>query len=204
MIAKKKINMDNRLEDLDASLQDFETPFSNPNSYHFQPSVTKNQNSHPASSVVTQTQAQPLRRSEAASIEMGSLSEAEDSETSSVAGYSPAAWRRLGNGDKSPGFWKRDSLGGSRADSPLNHRGNQDIGYDEDDDPGLSDDDLHRAVRTKLPRGSQSPDKGMTPAPEGPEEETIKFNKLGGLKGSEETDTSPSDNCQYYELHHYH
>ena len=59
------------LDDLDASLEDFEPPPS------------------------------PLP-SEAATTD---LSEVEDSEIGSAGGYSPPAWRRLGNGDRSHELW---------------------------------------------------------------------------------------------------
>ncbi|KAG7128404.1 hypothetical protein HYQ45_011952 [Verticillium longisporum] len=86
----------------------------------------------------------------------------------SPGGYSPPAWRRLGNGNRDSGFWRKtnDILGtfpprGSRASSPA---------YDDAD--LLGDDVLDRAVRTRLPTGSMSPDKRRSPSPAPKHEET--------------------------------
>ncbi|KAF3358704.1 GDP-mannose transporter [Verticillium dahliae VDG1] len=86
----------------------------------------------------------------------------------SPGGYSPPAWRRLGNGNRDSGFWRKtnDILGtfpprGSRASSPA---------YDDAD--LLGDDVLARAVRTRLPTGSMSPDKRRSPSPAPKHEET--------------------------------
>ncbi|KAL9941323.1 hypothetical protein ACHAQF_005109 [Verticillium nonalfalfae] len=86
----------------------------------------------------------------------------------SPGGYSPPAWRRLGNGNRDSGFWRKtnDILGtcpprDSRASSPA---------YDDGDLPG--DDVLDRAVRTRLPTGSMSPDKRRSPSPAPKREET--------------------------------
>ncbi|KAM0286730.1 hypothetical protein ACHAQH_000750 [Verticillium albo-atrum] len=85
----------------------------------------------------------------------------------SPGGYSPPAWRRLGNGNRDSGFWRKtnDILGSfpprdSRESSPE---------YDERD--LLGDDVLDRATRTRLPTGSMSPDKRRSPSP-APKNET--------------------------------
>ena len=92
------------------------------------------------------------------------LSEMENS-TVSAGGYSPPAWRRLGNGDKSSGFWRKgDHLLGygglpphwrSRESSP------EYDSVDEDDEEILA-----AAIRTRLPTGSMSPEKERSPEPE--------------------------------------
>ncbi|KAL2147303.1 hypothetical protein VTI28DRAFT_10293 [Corynascus sepedonium] len=95
---------------------------------------------------------------------------ASDSEAS-AGGYSPPAWRRLGNGDRSSGFWRRgDDLANNMFD-----------GEDDDDDfdggrsressPEYESADegdaiLAQAIRTRLPTGSLSPEKGASPEPE--------------------------------------
>ena len=114
-----------------------------------------------------------------------------DSDTGSAGGYSPPAWRRLGNGDRSSGFWKRKQKqlqsqrrgrrrGGNADDidpdaddkgdseSPVTRETSPDS--DDSEDLDLDDDDidgvLQQAIRTRLPRGSESPLKHMSPAPE--------------------------------------
>ncbi|EXM34961.1 hypothetical protein V3481_011326 [Fusarium oxysporum f. sp. vasinfectum] len=128
------------LEGLDASLQDFDLPPSPSLPHH------------------------SAHRSEAAMTE-GDL---EDSETVSAGGYSPPAWRRLGNGDRSSGFW--------RAPQDFMHRGMSTLResspeLDDSEDDGV----LERAIRTRLPRGSQSPGKGRSMSPEKADDPTIQF-----------------------------
>ncbi|KAF4338305.1 hypothetical protein FBEOM_7839 [Fusarium beomiforme] len=128
------------LEGLDASLQDFDLPPS--------PSLPHHSTHH----------------SEAAMTE-GDL---EDSENASAGGYSPPAWRRLGNGDRSSGFW--------RAPQEFMHPGMSTLResspeLDDSEDDGV----LERAIRTRLPRGSQSPGKGRSMSPEKMDDPTIQF-----------------------------
>ncbi|PHH86339.1 hypothetical protein CDD83_10385 [Cordyceps sp. RAO-2017] len=113
------------LDGLDASLQDFEPPVS------------------PTS----------MRHSSALPSEPA-MDELEDSDTGSVGGYSPPAWRNLGNGDRSRGFW-----------NPQQERYRP---FSPDTDDGPSEDDmvLEKAIRTRLPQGSLSPDKGRSPSPD--------------------------------------
>jgi hypothetical protein len=98
------------------------------------------------------------------------LEDDSDSEAS-AGGYSPPAWRRLGNGDHSSGFWRKSDgmsggLGGggydfdeammmlsSRESSPE---------YESADEGGQI---LAQAARTRLP-GSMSPAKERSPEPE--------------------------------------
>jgi hypothetical protein len=128
-----------RLEGLlEASLRDFEHPPS-PSLHH-----------------------SALHRSEAAMTEVDE--DLEDSEIASVGGYSPPAWRRLGNGDRSSGFWRgpHDVLA---ALPPLH----EDVDFDDSEDDLI----LERAIRTRLPAGSKSPDKGRSPSPSRTEDRTI-------------------------------
>jgi hypothetical protein len=78
--------------------------------------------------------------------------------------YSPPAWRRDGNGNRSSGFWNSrhgmgTSLGkrsrGSRESSPE---------YESADDG--EDQTLAAAARIRLPTGSLSPEKGRSPSPD--------------------------------------
>lgn len=81
-------------------------------------------------------------------------------------GYSPPAWRRLGNGDRSSGFWRKG------GDNLLGYGGlPSDLEYDsideyDDDDNDDDDDILAAAIRTRLPTGSMSPEKERSPEPE--------------------------------------
>ncbi|KAF9783656.1 hypothetical protein IL306_008502 [Fusarium sp. DS 682] len=144
------------LEGLDASLQDFDLPPSPSLPHH------------------------SAHRSEAAMTE-GDL---EDSENASAGGYSPPAWRRLGNGDRSSGFW--------RAPQEFMHRGMSTLResspeLDDSEDDGV----LERAIRTRLPRGSQSPAKGRSMSPEKMDDPTIQFQL--------EEKTSPSRELSLHE-----
>lgn len=123
-----------RLEGLlEASLRDFEHPPS-PSLHH-----------------------SALQRSEVAMTEADE--DLEDSEIASVGGYSPPAWRRLGNGDRSSGFWRgpHDVLA---ALPPLHE---DDVDLDDDSEEDMV---LERAIRTRLPVGSKSPDKMRSPSPD--------------------------------------
>lgn len=93
-------------------------------------------------------------------------SEEEEGSEASAGGYSPPAWRRLGNGDRSSGFWRKgedlmmmygdedDGVGRSRESSPE---------YESADE---GDEILAQAMRTRLPTGSLSPEKERSPEPE--------------------------------------
>lgn len=96
------------------------------------------------------------------------LSEMENS-TVSAGGYSPPAWRRLGNGDKSSGFWRT-------GDNPLGYGGlpprfrsrsrESSPEYDSMDDDYDNEETLAAAIRTRLPTGSMSPEKERSPEPD--------------------------------------
>ncbi|KAF4808508.1 hypothetical protein CGCSCA5_v012333 [Colletotrichum siamense] len=99
----------------------------------------------------------------------------------SVGGYSPPAWRRLGNGSRDSGFWRRseDILGAfPPPDRRLfGHRSRE--SSPELDTEDEDEDVLRRAMRTRLPTGSMSPDKGRSPSPEPRiDDRTIKLNEL--------------------------
>lgn len=94
--------------------------------------------------------------------------EEEDSDIASVAGgYSPPAWRRLGNGDRSSGFWKGPHDDMLSTIPPL-------LGDPESDYEDEESEVLDRAIRTRLPRGSQSPGKGRSPSPQPVDDRTLR------------------------------
>ncbi|KAI1648964.1 hypothetical protein F4815DRAFT_499702 [Daldinia loculata] len=77
--------------------------------------------------------------------------------------YSPPAWKRLENGDRWYGNWResRDILGGFDQPRRINHTNNS----------IFQNDIFEAARRTRLPTGSLSPEKGVTPEPESPTED---------------------------------
>ncbi|PHH59329.1 hypothetical protein CDD81_3379 [Ophiocordyceps australis] len=96
----------------------------------------------------------------------------DESETASVGGFSPPAWRNLGNGDRSRGFWKSahqvvQSPHRRSYRSPRLYFHDSDEGSDDEETlPSEHDMILEQAIRTRLPQGSLSPDKGTSPSPE--------------------------------------
>lgn len=89
----------------------------------------------------------------------------DDSDMASGGGYSPPAWRNLGNGDRSRGFWK----------PPRPDHFHRTLSPDSDDEYRSGDDVvLEQAIRTRLPQGSLSPDKGRSPSPPPTADATIK------------------------------
>ncbi|KAF5484182.1 hypothetical protein CGCF413_v014728 [Colletotrichum fructicola] len=112
----------------------------------------------------------------------------------SAGGYSPPAWRRLGNGSRDSGFWRRseDILGAfPPPDRRLfGHRSRE--SSPELDTEDEDEDVLRRAMRTRLPTGSMSPDKGRSPSPEPRiDDRTIKLNEL------QWKETSPSEDIRF-------
>ncbi|ROV94124.1 hypothetical protein VPNG_09337 [Cytospora leucostoma] len=95
------------------------------------------------------------------------LSEMESS-TVSAGGYSPPAWRRLGNGDRSSGFWRKgDNLLGYGGLPPQGRRSMESSPEYDSADESLDDEEiLAAAIRTRLPTGSISPEKERSPEPE--------------------------------------
>ncbi|KAL7788843.1 hypothetical protein V8C43DRAFT_108801 [Trichoderma afarasin] len=147
-------------ERLDASLRDFETP---------------------ASPLSTTRNSSVLPPSEAA-IEDDLLA---DLDVASAGSYSPPAWRRLANGSRSNGFWRPPSHDALGAMAPMRlHMRNtpfSDRDDDDDDDDDLDhdldnqNDILQRAIRTRLPTGSMSPDKVRSRSPEGNRSGTLRL-----------------------------
>lgn len=151
-------------ERLDASLRDFETPVSPPLS------TTRNSSVLPSE----------------AAIEDDLLA---DLEVASAGSYSPPAWRRLANGSRSSGFWRPPSHDALGAMAPMRRLGARDTPFSERDDDDDDDDDLddldhdhdarneilQRAIRTRLPTGSMSPDKVRSRSPEGNRSGTLRF-----------------------------
>ena len=151
--------MGDPLDGLDASLQDFEHPVS--------PTSMRHSSALP---------------SEPATEDL------EDSDIGSVGGYSPPAWRNLGNGDRSRGFWKPQPTR-CRAMSP-----------ETDDDQSEDDVVLEQAMRTRLPRGSSSPDKGRSPSPGPVVNSTLGVKRKGQSLEMPLTDTRASpqpENCEF-------
>ncbi|KAG7286572.1 hypothetical protein NEMBOFW57_008883 [Staphylotrichum longicolle] len=143
MTASTTITALGPLDQVDASLDDFAPSIGNPNRLPF---------------------GYPSAHSGFRSDDMSETG-VSDSEAS-AGGYSPPAWRRLGNGDRSSGFWRKgddlmmmfdaddDDAGRSRESSPE---------YESADE---GDAILAQAIRTRLPAGSVSPDKERSPEPE--------------------------------------
>lgn len=94
------------------------------------------------------------------------LSEMENS-TVSAGGYSPPAWRRLGNGNRSSGFWRKgDNLLGYGGLPPQWRSRESSPEYDSVDEDCDDDQILAAAIRTRLPTGSMSPEKERSPEPD--------------------------------------
>ncbi|KAK1827693.1 hypothetical protein QBC39DRAFT_393586 [Podospora conica] len=152
------------LDQLDASLEDFEAP---------PPSRHENNNNRPPFGYPSTHSG---FRSDS---EIGEEEEEEDVSDSeaSAGGYSPPAWRRLGNGDRSSGFWRKsDALGGgggfaaAAADFEAMHLmlGEGESSREASPEYESADEGervLAQAVRTRLP-GSLSPEKERSPEPE--------------------------------------
>lgn len=172
------------LDDLDASLGDFEPPDS-----PLPP--------HSASVTTAGTDRESLAAEEDRA--------GEDSDSASAGGYSPPAWRRLDNGDRSSGFWRggRDILGAvplrldsPRGTSPERSYGDSDYGDDGELDDSEDEDVLERAIRTRLPAGSMSPEKGISVSPERQDEDrTLRAGDMGPAAGFDRTPSPPPDNC---------
>lgn len=129
---------------LDASLQDFESVSRSPPPFRY-PSTH-------SGFLKSDTEAD--------------LSEMENS-TVSAGGYSPPAWRRLGNGDRSSGFWRKgDNLLGYGGLPPQWRSRESSPEYDSVDEDCDDEDILAAAIRTRLPTGSMSPEKERSPEPD--------------------------------------
>ncbi|KAK3349925.1 hypothetical protein B0T25DRAFT_459773 [Lasiosphaeria hispida] len=145
------------LDHLDASLEDFEPSIGASSPRHYPPRHPPF--GYPSAHSGFRSDSE-LGEEELEALEDDSASEA------SAGGYSPPAWRRLGNGDRSSGFWRKsDGLSGGLG-------GGGAAGYEWEGSRETSpeyesaDEVLAQAVRTRLPRGSMSPDKERSPEPE--------------------------------------
>jgi hypothetical protein len=100
--------------------------------------------------------------------------------------YSPPAWRRDDQGNRSSGFWDRVgvSRGDSRESSP---------DYESADDG--EDETLAAAMRTRLPTGSLSPEKQGTPASDGFEDDSGD-DVFGAVEGKEVGIPETPSNCK--------
>lgn len=103
----------------------------------------------------------------------------------SVSGgrFSPPAWRRDGNGNRSSGFWNRgNSMLGKRSREDSRESSPE---FESADDGG--DETLEAAARTRLPTGSLSPEKQRSPSPDPfPRGSTEFGNTFGGPKIKQE------------------
>lgn len=180
------------LEPLDVSLPDFERP-SSPTPYadcfpHQDPDLDF---SDPEGEM-----------SESASV-TGSISV----HGASAGGYSPPAWRRLGNGRRDSGFWRgADNLLGVLPSRPsgslLRHRLSRPSSPEFESADEAEDDELARAIRTRLPTGSQSPVKGrsLSPDPDRMATTTIRLDDLKvdlRSKSPSMRRRGTSENCKY-------
>lgn len=155
------------LDGLDASLQDFEPPAS--------PTSMRHSSALP---------------SEPATEDL------EESDIGSAGGYSPPAWRRLGNGDRSSGSWKHPQ----NQQYPGRRRFVRAMppGSDQGDD---AEDDvvLEQAIRTRLPEGSQSPEKGPSPSPQRGQDATMRVDGMSPATGLDSRASPVPDNCELQE-----
>lgn len=132
-----------------------------------------------------------------------------DSEIGSAGGFSPPAWRRhvppsphhqrraaaqglLHHGGlPGAGLWRGpvDALG----TLPFTKENTPESRYDSDN--GV----LEKAIRTRLPRGSESPVKGRSVSPERPEDVTLRWRASTPLVAvAAGTAEQPSENCKFH------
>jgi hypothetical protein len=147
------------LDQLDASLDDFAPSIGSPSSRHHT-TTNSNNNQHLPFGYPS---AHSGFRSDDTASEPASDSDSE----ASAGGYSPPAWRRLGNGDRSSGFWRKGDdlmrmLGGEGNDE---EGGESRCSRESSPDYESADEILAQAIRTRLPAGSVSPDKERSPEP---------------------------------------
>ncbi|KAK2590860.1 hypothetical protein QQS21_011452 [Conoideocrella luteorostrata] len=149
------------LEGLDASLQDFEPPVSPVSMRH-------------SSAVPSEPATEDL----------------EESDIGSAGGYSPPAWRRLGNGDRSRGFWKHQHLQQQQYQAQQ-RQSIRDVSPGSDEEETEDDLILEQAIRTRLPQGSLSPEKGRSPSPGMGEDMTALRDDRGSPEIESESRASP-------------
>jgi hypothetical protein len=178
---------------LDASLDDFRAPLTPPPT--LPPSFVRYPSARSGFAASSQAISDDLPGDE--ELREAMMDEnASDLSSLSAGGYSPPAWRRLENGNRSSGFWKRnDNLLGLGMDGRYGGGSSPMVDYFDDrfrihDLHGHRDEDdgedvLEQAIRTRLPTGSLSPEKGRTPEP-GPRDEDETLVKMKSLSGSPE------------------
>ncbi|RYP19864.1 hypothetical protein DL765_003118 [Monosporascus sp. GIB2] len=98
----------------------------------------------------------------------------------SAGGYSPPAWRRLGNGSRSSGFWRQSE--NHLAYHVHRRSGLSGPGFHQDEDV------LEQAIRTRLPTGSLSPEKGRSPDPGAHGEDETLVDHVKSERGSPKGD----------------
>ncbi|KAL2135086.1 hypothetical protein VTI74DRAFT_9796 [Chaetomium olivicolor] len=139
------------LDQLDASLDDFAPSMGNPPRLPF---------------------GYPSAHSGFRSDDTMSETAASEGSEASAGGYSPPAWRRLGNGDRSSGFWRKgDDLMNLMYDGDELDLADAGVGPSRESSPEYEsadegDEILAQAIRTRLPTGSLSPEKERSPEPE--------------------------------------
>jgi hypothetical protein len=146
----------------------------------------------------------------------GSRSPPHGSETGFANGFDPVAWRSLRNGERNYGFFSPPDSGlavipGSSFSNRMGSPGFQGLNAYERHGRGRShgggrdeDDDLvlEQAIRTKLPKGSMSPEKGRSPSPERSDEPTMRFERLQSLDLDLTPAKSPQQQAQIDQLIH--
>ncbi|KAK8145326.1 hypothetical protein G3M48_004629 [Beauveria asiatica] len=148
------------------------------------------------------TRSEPATEEDDQSVAAANL--AADSEADSAAGgYSPPAWRRLGNGGRSRGFWSSPQTDELAFHSPLSPSFPESSALSAESDGESSDsseattDILERAIQTRLPQGSQSPEKRRSPSPPA-QHDTIKVEPPDSLLVAPPLPReAPSENCEY-------
>ncbi|KAK7752276.1 hypothetical protein SLS62_005812 [Diatrype stigma] len=92
--------------------------------------------------------------------------EEDDDDGLSAGGYSPPAWRRLGNGNRSSGFWRQNENHLAYYRRPSHQGHHQSHSRSPSSFHPEDEEVLEQAIRTRLPTGSLSPEKGRTPDPD--------------------------------------
>ncbi|KAI9649037.1 hypothetical protein NHQ30_001604 [Ciborinia camelliae] len=92
----------------------------------------------------------------------------------SRGGYSPPAWRREENGNRSNGFWNRHSKILGKRHRELSRESSPE--YESADEGSGSDPILAAAIKTRLPTGSLSPENKRSPSP-------VPYSSGGGHNG---------------------
>ncbi|ROT36665.1 hypothetical protein SODALDRAFT_281759 [Sodiomyces alkalinus F11] len=108
----------------------------------------------------------------------------------SPGGYSPPAWRRLENGRRDSGFWRRTN----RILDAFPDRSSRESSPEHDADEG--DDVLDKAIRTRLPTGSMSPEKARSPSP-GPRVDTAGINVQESRPHGRATQDAPDNYIRF-------